>query len=598
MPDGFTCDKCGGTAFERERDILDVWFDSGSSHEAVLAQPAGAHVAGGHVSRRHRSVSRLVSVVAARRRRHARPRAVSRSRSRTASSSTSRAARCRSRWATSIVPQQVIKDSGAEVLRLWVSMVDYRDEVRLGKAVLARTVEAYRKIRNTFRYLLVEPVRLRSGARRGAGRAAAGGRSIRAGARTRGSRRSPSRAYEAYDFQAIFHAINEFVTVDLSAFYVDVSKDRLYTFRADSRRAPVGADGAVRHRGRPGAAAGADPVDDGRRDLAAACPARARTSVHLAEFPRGRRRVARCRPRSALDAAARAADRRQRRARSGASREDDRQRLDGARHAPRGAGRSAGGPARGAQATTCRCCSSSRRSTSCAGSGALAIEVAHAPGDKCPRCWRFVTETMTSRRARAGCACVAPTRWETRLLPRTDDPAVVAPPRPAGRRDAGGAPRGLASFRIYWWLSAVDRWSSTRSRRRSCERRCRSTTAGRSSRASSISIHVHNEGVAFGLLNDANLPFKGWLTTALAALALVGIGFYARHVRPEERLARIGLSLILGGAIGNLDRPRPPGLRHRFRGRVLARLAFLGVQCRRRVRSRSARFWSSSICFS
>ncbi len=55
-----------------------------------------------------------------------------------------------------------MKDSGAEVLRLWVSMVDYRDEVRLGKEVLARTVEAYRKIRNTFRYLLVEPVRLRS----------------------------------------------------------------------------------------------------------------------------------------------------------------------------------------------------------------------------------------------------------------------------------------------------------------------------------------------------------------------------------------------------------------------------------------------------
>jgi len=70
-------------------------------------------------------------------------------------------------------------------------------------------------------------------------------------------------------------------------------------------------------------------------------------------------------------------------------------------------------------------------------------------------------------------------------------------------------------------------------------------------------IHVHNEGVAFGLLNDTSLPFKGWLTTALAALALVGIGFYARHVRPEERLARIGLSLILGGAIGNLaDRLR------------------------------------------
>jgi signal peptidase II len=66
--------------------------------------------------------------------------------------------------------------------------------------------------------------------------------------------------------------------------------------------------------------------------------------------------------------------------------------------------------------------------------------------------------------------------------------------------------------------------------------------------------HVQNKGVAFGLLNDAPMGIraKAALTTALAALALAGIGLYARHVRPEERLARIGLSLILGGAVGNL----------------------------------------------
>ncbi|MFI5179468.1 MAG: signal peptidase II, partial [Vicinamibacterales bacterium] len=70
-------------------------------------------------------------------------------------------------------------------------------------------------------------------------------------------------------------------------------------------------------------------------------------------------------------------------------------------------------------------------------------------------------------------------------------------------------------------------------------------------------IHVHNEGVAFGLLNEWSVPFKSWITTALAALALIGIGFYARHVREDERLARVGLSLILGGAVGNLaDRLR------------------------------------------
>lgn len=64
--------------------------------------------------------------------------------------------------------------------------------------------------------------------------------------------------------------------------------------------------------------------------------------------------------------------------------------------------------------------------------------------------------------------------------------------------------------------------------------------------------HVLNTGVAFGLLNDYDIPFKGALTAGLALLALGGIVYYARHVRPEEWLARVGLSLILGGAVGNL----------------------------------------------
>ena len=70
-------------------------------------------------------------------------------------------------------------------------------------------------------------------------------------------------------------------------------------------------------------------------------------------------------------------------------------------------------------------------------------------------------------------------------------------------------------------------------------------------------IHVHNSGVAFGFLNDLDVPFKAVVTTALAAVALFGIAFYARHVRQDERYARLGLSLILGGAVGNLiDRVR------------------------------------------
>ena len=65
-------------------------------------------------------------------------------------------------------------------------------------------------------------------------------------------------------------------------------------------------------------------------------------------------------------------------------------------------------------------------------------------------------------------------------------------------------------------------------------------------------VHVRNEGVAFGLLNNLDLRYKWALTTALALAALMGIAYYANHVRREERLARLGLSMILGGAIGNL----------------------------------------------
>jgi signal peptidase II len=70
-------------------------------------------------------------------------------------------------------------------------------------------------------------------------------------------------------------------------------------------------------------------------------------------------------------------------------------------------------------------------------------------------------------------------------------------------------------------------------------------------------VHVHNAGVAFGLLNDIAHPGRAVLTTGLALAALGGIAYYARHVHPSERLARLGLALILGGAIGNLaDRVR------------------------------------------
>jgi signal peptidase II len=140
------------------------------------------------------------------------------------------------------------------------------------------------------------------------------------------------------------------------------------------------------------------------------------------------------------------------------------------------------------------------------------------------------------------------------LLPQADEPSAVAPP--VAPPAEAPATTGFGAFRVYWWVSfatiAIDQGAKAVVQATLKIYDSRTIIPGLVDL-----IHVHNEGVAFGLLNDAYVPFKGWITTALAALALIGIGFYARHVREDERLARVGLSLILGGAVGNLaDRLR------------------------------------------
>ncbi len=228
IPDGLTCPSCGGTTFEREMNILDVWFDSGSSHEAVLSVrpeltwPADIYLEGSDQHRGWFQSSLMVGLGT-----RGRPpfrqvlthgfivaedgRKMSKS------------------LGNSIEPQDIIRQSGADILRLWVSMSDYTQEVRLSKEILARVVEAYRKIRNTLRYLLgnlydfnprtdlVDRERLVEVDRYILARYADVAQRI-------------LRAYEAYDYGTIFQALNTFTTVDLSSFYNDISKDRLYTF--------------------------------------------------------------------------------------------------------------------------------------------------------------------------------------------------------------------------------------------------------------------------------------------------------------------------------------------------------------------------------
>ncbi|MGH9410957.1 MAG: isoleucine--tRNA ligase, partial [Vicinamibacterales bacterium] len=281
IPDGLACPSCGGTAFERERDILDVWFDSGSSHEAVLARtpelgwPADMYLEG---SDQHRGwfQSSLLIALGTRGRPPFREvlthgflidvdgRKMSKS------------------LGNVISPQEVIKESGAEILRLWVAMSDYSEELRVGKQILARVVEAYRKFRNTLRFLVSNLYDFEAADQLPYERLQEVDRYILSRYVEVGG--AAVRAYDRYDYPAIFQSLNQFLTVDLSAFYADVSKDHLYTFAAGSieRRSAqttmfMIADGLAR------LLAPILPVtaDELWRHL----PSRVEASVHLADFP-------------------------------------------------------------------------------------------------------------------------------------------------------------------------------------------------------------------------------------------------------------------------------------------------------------------------
>jgi isoleucyl-tRNA synthetase len=282
LPAGTACPSCGGTDFEREHNILDVWFDSGSSHEAVLGTnptlswPAAVYLEGSDQYRGWFHSSLLVGLGT--RQRAPFERVI------THGFTVDAEGRKMSKsLGNTVAPQDIIKQHGAEMIRLWAAMVDYREEVRLGKEILARVVEAYRKQRNTLRYLAsnlydFDPVRDRVPRERmhEVDRYALA-RYASAAARARA-------AYDAFDFQAVVHSLTHLATVDLSAFYFDVSKDRLYTFGAasEARRSAqtamyVMVEGLVR------LLAPVLPITTD--ELWRALPGARAGSVHLAEFP-------------------------------------------------------------------------------------------------------------------------------------------------------------------------------------------------------------------------------------------------------------------------------------------------------------------------
>ena len=394
IPPGLTCPACGGTEFERERDILDVWFDSGSSHEAVLpfrpelTWPADLYLEG---SDQHRGWFQSSLLVGLGTRGKAPFREVV-----THGFIVAEDGRKMSKsLGNSIEPQDIIKESGAEIIRLWVAMVDYREEVRLGKQILARVIEAYRKIRNTLRYLVsnlydFDPAtdqvpldRMQEVDRFALARYATAAGTV-------------LKAYDAYDFPTIFQAINQFATVDLSAFYADVSKDRLYTFAPASseRRSAqtamyIIADGLTR------LLAPILPVTT--EELWRHLPGPHDESVHIAEFPRDVDVL--------LDPSLNERWERLMKIRDEVNRalETERQ----AKTIGNALGARVTLRASGADAALLKryrddlpmlfIVSEVLLGTSTATGGGLEIDVARADGEKCPRCWRFVRSISDAR---------------------------------------------------------------------------------------------------------------------------------------------------------------------------------------------------------
>ena len=229
MPEGAKCIECGCTEFKKERDIMDVWFDSGSTHESVLAErglPSADMYLEGSDQYRGWFQSSLLTAVATNGKApykevlthgyvvDEKGRKMSKS------------------LGNGIDPMDLIKQYGADIVRLWALSSDYTSDVSISDGIIKQVAEVYRKIRNTARYILGNtsdfdvnnPVPYENL------------EEIDKWALTKSNKliEECTKAYDVYDFKKAYQTINTFCVIDMSNFYLDIIKDRLYTAKPDS----------------------------------------------------------------------------------------------------------------------------------------------------------------------------------------------------------------------------------------------------------------------------------------------------------------------------------------------------------------------------
>ncbi len=229
LPHGYVCGKCGGKEFDKESDILDVWFDSGVSHQGVLERfeglswPADMYLEGSDQHRGWFQSSLITST-------GVRDRAPFRTVLTHGFVVDGKGKKMSKSQGNVITPIDIINQNGADILRLWVAAEDYRNDVRISKEILDRLTEAYRKIRNTCRFLIGNINDLDNGDYS----AHLNELDRWAMHRLQVLIMQVTKAYDNYSFHEAFHCIHSFCIIDMSSFYLDIIKDRVYTFAATS----------------------------------------------------------------------------------------------------------------------------------------------------------------------------------------------------------------------------------------------------------------------------------------------------------------------------------------------------------------------------